>query len=148
MKVNIILHFCVQNCRVIYKDKLMASQMPVKKILVVDDSETLRAILIFVLEEAGYQVLVGIDGIDAQKHLNNQPIDLIITDLHMPNLDGIGFIKVVRNHPFYANTPILFLTTDTQLNRKSEAKDAGATGWIIKPFDQDKLISAVGKVIK
>lgn len=119
-----------------------------KKILIVDDSETLRAILIFVLEEAGYVVLVGIDGMDAQKHLNRQPIDLIITDLHMPKLDGIGFIKVVRSHPVYANTPILFLTTDTQQDKKNEAKDAGATGWIIKPFDQVKLISAVSKVIK
>jgi two-component system, chemotaxis family, chemotaxis protein CheY len=126
----------------------MVFGMSGKKILIVDDSETLRAILIFVLEEAGYDVLVGIDGIDAQKHLNSQSINLIITDLHMPNLDGIGFIKVVRRHPVYCNTPILFLTTDTQLNKKAEAKDAGATGWIIKPFDQEKLISAVSKVIK
>ncbi len=122
--------------------------MPGKKILIVDDSETLRAILIFVLEEAGYKVLVGIDGIDAQKHLNDQTIDLIITDLHMPNLDGIGFIKVVRSHPFYANTPILFLTTDTLQNKKDEAKEAGATGWVIKPFDEEKLLAAVSKVIK
>jgi two-component system chemotaxis response regulator CheY len=119
-----------------------------KKILIVDDSETLRAILIFVLEDAGYQVIVGTDGKDAQKHLNQQPIDLIITDLHMPNLDGIGFIKAVRKHPLYFNTPILFLTTDTQQNKKDEAKEAGATGWIIKPFDQEKLLSAVSKVIK
>lgn len=122
--------------------------MPRKKILVVDDSETLRAILIFVLEEAGYEVLVGTDGIDAQKHLNDQPLDLIITDLHMPNLDGIGFIKIVRSNIVYMNTPILFLTTDTLQNKKTEAKNAGATGWIIKPFDQEKLISAVNKVIK
>ena len=119
-----------------------------KKILIVDDSETLRAILVFVLEEAGYKVLVGVDGIDAQKHLDNQPIDLIITDLHMPNLDGIGFIKVVRSHHFYANTPILFLTTDTLQNKKDEAREAGATGWVIKPFDQEKLLSAVTRVIK
>ena len=122
--------------------------MPGKKILIVDDSETLRAILVFVLEEAGYKVLVGIDGIDAQKHLTNQTIDLIITDLHMPNLDGIGFIKVVRNHTLYSTTPILFLTTDTLQNKKDEAREAGATGWIIKPFDQEKLLSAVTKVIK
>jgi two-component system chemotaxis response regulator CheY len=122
--------------------------MPGKKILIVDDSETLRAILIFVLEQAGYKVLVGIDGIDAQKHLNGQTIDLIITDLHMPNLDGIGFIKVVRSHAFYANTPILFLTTDSLQNKKDKAKEAGATGWIIKPFDEEKLISAVSRVIK
>ena len=122
--------------------------MPGKKILIVDDSETLRAILIFVLEEAGYKVFVGIDGIDAQKHLNGQTIDLIITDLHMPNMDGIGFIKVVRSHPFYANTPILFLTTDTLQNKKDEAKEAGATGWVIKPFDEEKLLLAVSKVIK
>ena len=108
----------------------------------------MRAILIFVLEEAGCDVLVGTDGIDGQKHLDGQHLDLIITDLHMPNMDGIGFIKVVRSKEAYTKTPILFLTTDTQLTRKEEARIAGATGWIVKPFDQDKLVAAIKRVMK
>jgi two-component system, chemotaxis family, chemotaxis protein CheY len=122
--------------------------MTKKRILVLDDSVTLRAILIFVLEEAGFEVVYGTDGIDAQKHLDGEELDLIITDLHMPNLDGIGFIRMVRKHGSYAKTPILLLTTDTQQVKKNEAKEAGATGWIVKPFDQEKLLQAVNRVIK
>jgi len=119
-----------------------------KTVLIVDDSETLRAILMFVLEEAGYQVLAGTDGLDAQQYLDGRDLDLIITDLHMPKLDGIGFIKAARAIEKYSQTPILFLTTDTQSAKKSEARQAGATGWIVKPFDQEKLISAIARVIK
>ena len=119
-----------------------------KTVLIVDDSETLRAILDFVLEEAGCSVLVGTDGIDAQQYLDGRHLDLIITDLHMPNLDGIGFIRVVRAMDAYAQTPILFLTTDTHSIKKTEARLAGATGWIVKPFDQKKLIAAITKVMK
>jgi two-component system, chemotaxis family, chemotaxis protein CheY len=121
--------------------------MAKKRILVVDDSVTLRAILIFVLEEAGFDVVYGTDGINAQAHLDGAVLDLIITDLHMPNLDGIGFIRVVRSHEMYSKTPILLLTTDTQQAKKDEARHAGATGWIVKPFDQEKLLLAVKKVI-
>lgn len=119
-----------------------------KRILIVDDSESLRAVLIFVLEEAGYEVLVGIDGIDAGRHLNGQHLDLIITDLHMPNMDGIELIRYIRTLDSYKQTPILFLTTESQQEKKNEARDAGATGWIIKPFQHEKLIAAVNKVIK
>lgn len=116
--------------------------------MIVDDSETLRAILIFVLEEAGFEVLEGIDGIDAIKYLDGRHIDLIITDLNMPRMDGIRLIKHVRSIETYSQTPILFLTTDTQQSKKDEARNAGATGWIVKPFDQSKLISAITKVMK
>lgn len=122
--------------------------MAPKKVLIVDDSETLRAILIFVLEEAGFEVFEGIDGIDAIKYLDGRHIDLIITDLNMPRMDGIGFIKHVRSIEIYSQTPILFLTTDTQQSKKDEARNAGATGWIVKPFDQSKLISAITRVMK
>lgn len=122
--------------------------MAPKKVMIVDDSETLRAILIFVLEEAGFEVLEGIDGIDAIKYLDGRHIDLIITDLNMPRMDGIRLIKHVRSIETYSQTPILFLTTDTQQSKKDEARNAGATGWIVKPFDQSKLISAITKVMK
>jgi two-component system, chemotaxis family, chemotaxis protein CheY len=119
-----------------------------KKILIVDDSESLRAVLLFVLEDAGYEVSVASDGVDAQKHLNGQDFNLIITDLHMPNMDGIELIRIIRSMEAYRQTPILFLTTESQQEKKNEAREAGATGWIIKPFQHNKLIAAVGKVIK
>jgi two-component system, chemotaxis family, chemotaxis protein CheY len=119
-----------------------------KKILVVDDSESIREVVIFTLENAGYEVIYGVDGQDALKHLDGSSLDMIITDLHMPNLDGIGLIKEVRKNDHYKFTPILYLTTESQQSMKQAAKDAGATGWIVKPFMPDKLIAAIGKIIK
>ncbi|MDP4207887.1 MAG: response regulator [Bacteroidota bacterium] len=119
-----------------------------KTILIVDDSESIREVVSFTLEHEGYTVLVGIDGQDAQKFLDGRKIDLIITDLHMPVLDGIGLIKVVRSMLDYQRIPILFLTTESQAAKKMEAKEAGATGWIIKPFVPAKLIEAINKVIR
>src|SRR6056297_3448223 len=105
-----------------------------KTILIVDDSESIREVVSFTLEIEGFDVLVGVDGIDAQKFLTGDKIDLIITDLHMPEMDGIELIKEVRTRPEYKLIPILFLTTESQTEKKMEAKQAGATGWIIKPF--------------
>ncbi|HAF28062.1 MAG TPA: two-component system response regulator [Bacteroidales bacterium] len=119
-----------------------------KNILIVDDSESIREVVSFTLENEGYNVLVGIDGKDALKFLDGNTIDLIITDLHMPVMDGIEFIKEVRKTDFYKRTPILFLTTESQSAKKMEAKDAGATGWIIKPFVPAKLIDALKKVLR
>jgi two-component system chemotaxis response regulator CheY len=92
--------------------------------------------------------LVGIDGKDALQFLDGRNIDLIITDLHMPNMDGIGLIKEVRKMESYQRIPILFLTTESQAAKKMEAKEAGATGWIIKPFVPAKLIAAINKVLR
>lgn len=119
-----------------------------KIILFVDDSESIREIVQFTLENEGYQVLLGINGTDALKHLNGNPIDLIITDLHMPEMNGIELIKEIRKISAYRRTPILFLTTESQASKKIEAKEAGATGWIIKPFVPAKLIAAINKVIR
>lgn len=120
-----------------------------KTILIVDDSESIREVVNFTLENAGYNVLVGIDGRDALKFLDGkQVIDLLITDLYMPNMDGIGLIKAVRANPNYRRIPILFLTTESQRSKKIEAKNAGATGWIIKPFVPAKLLSALNKVLR
>lgn len=119
-----------------------------KTILIVDDSDSIREVVRFTLENEGYSVLVGVDGKDALKHLNGQAIDLVITDLHMPEMDGIELIKHIRAMPEYERVPILFLTTESQTSKKMEAKDAGATGWIIKPFVPAKLISAINKVIR
>jgi two-component system chemotaxis response regulator CheY len=119
-----------------------------KTILIVDDSESIREVVSFTLENEGYQVLVGVDGKDALKFLDGKDIDLIITDLHMPEMDGIGLIKEVRKMEKYHRVPILFLTTESQAAKKMEAKEAGATGWIIKPFVPAKLLEAINKVLR
>jgi len=119
-----------------------------KTILIVDDSESIREVVSFTLENEGYKVLIGIDGKDALKFLDGSSIDLIITDLHMPEMDGIELIKNVRKMEAYKRIPILFLTTESQVSKKMEAKEAGATGWIIKPFVPAKLIDALKKVLR
>lgn len=119
-----------------------------KTILIVDDSESIREVVNFTLENEGYQVLVGVDGKDALKFLDGRNIDLLITDLHMPNMNGIELIREIRKMDTYQRMPILFLTTESQTSMKMEAKDAGATGWIIKPFVPAKLIAAINKVIR
>jgi len=119
-----------------------------KTILIVDDSESIREVVSFTLENEGYKVLIGVDGKDALKFLDGSTIDLIITDLHMPEMDGIELIKNVRKMEAYKRIPILFLTTESQVSKKMEAKEAGATGWIIKPFVPAKLIDALKKVLR
>ena len=119
-----------------------------KTILIVDDSESIREVVSFTLENEGYKVLVGVDGKDALKFLDGTEIDLVITDLHMPVMDGIDLIKEIRGMEKYQRIPILFLTTESQAAKKMEAKEAGATGWIIKPFVPAKLIAAINKVIR
>jgi len=119
-----------------------------KTILFVDDSKSIREIVQFTLENEGYKVLLGNNGSDALQYLNGESIDLVITDLHMPEMNGIDLIKEIRKNPHYKWIPILFLTTESQLSKKEEAKKAGATGWIIKPFIPAKLISAISKVIR
>lgn len=119
-----------------------------KTVLIVDDSESIREVVNFTLQNEGYDVLVGVDGEDALKFLDGRHLDIIITDLHMPNLDGLGFIRKVRVMETYKHIPILFLTTESQTEKKMEAKEAGATGWIIKPFVPAKLLDAISRVLR
>lgn len=119
-----------------------------KSILIVDDSDSIREVVSFTLESAGHQVMKAVDGQDALKFLNGTNIDLIITDLHMPNMDGIELIRAVRADDKYKFTPILFLTTESQTDKKLQAKEAGATGWIVKPFVPEKLLAAISKVVR
>lgn len=120
-----------------------------KQILIVDDSESIREVLIFTLENSNYTVHTAVNGQDALKHLNGKKkIDLIITDLHMPVMDGISLIKKVRTLDDYKYVPILFLTTESQVDKKNEAKEAGATGWIVKPFAPEKLLAAISKLLR
>ncbi len=122
--------------------------MQKKKILFVDDSGSIRTLVKMILEKAGYEVIVGEDGTDALPHLNGQHIDLVITDLHMPKMNGLELIKEIRKRQAYKYVPILFLTTETKPELKQEAKMAGATGWITKPFDKEKLLRIIKKVIR
>ena len=119
-----------------------------KKILVVDDSSSIRELLKITLEAENYQVTLGIDGLDALKYLDGRRFDLIITDLHMPNMNGLELISEVRKKEPYKYVPILFLTTETKADLKLQAKKEGATGWLTKPFDSDKLKRTVKRVLR
>jgi len=118
-----------------------------KKILIVDDSPTMRQMVTFTLREASFDVLEAENGQDALKKIEGQKFDLILTDLNMPIMDGITFIRNARGLPATKYVPILMLTTESQAEKKSEGKAAGATGWIVKPFDPPKLLAVIGKVL-
>jgi two-component system chemotaxis response regulator CheY len=117
-----------------------------KVILTVDDSATVRQMVKFTLSDAGYTVIEAVDGNDALAKLT-RPVNLVITDLNMPNLDGIGLIRKVRANPACKGIPIIMLTTESQESRKLEGKAAGATGWIVKPFAAQQLLGVVKRVL-
>ncbi len=117
------------------------------KILVVDDSASMRQMVEFTLKEAGHQVMVAEDGQAALGLAKGSGADLVITDVNMPNMDGITLIRELRALPTYKFTPILTLTTESTTEKKMEGKDAGATGWIVKPFNPEKLLATVNKVL-
>jgi two-component system chemotaxis response regulator CheY len=119
-----------------------------KQILIADDSESIREILTFILQNAGYQVLQACDGSDALKYFDGRPIDLLLTDYHMPNLNGLELTVKVRQIDNYKYIPILLLTTENQNEKIKEAKDSGATGWLTKPFNSEKLLNTLRKVIR
>lgn len=118
-----------------------------KKILAVDDSKTMREMVSFTLKAAGYEVTEAEDGKDALRVLaDGTRFDLIITDLNMPQMDGFDLIDQLRNSPLHKFVPILILTTESDPAKKERGKAAGATGWIVKPFNPDKLVQVVKKV--
>lgn len=118
-----------------------------KMIMTVDDSSSIRQMVSFTLHEAGYNVMEAVDGEDALNKLDGNPVNMLITDLNMPNMDGITLIKNVRNNSATKFVPIIMLTTESQVAKKMEGKAAGATGWIVKPFQQDQLLAVVKKVL-
>ncbi len=117
-----------------------------KTILTVDDSRTMREMVSFTLSSAGYAVVEAADGQQALSVLSNQRVDLVIADLNMPGMDGLTLIRRLRALPTHRTLPILMLTTESDEQKKSEGRAAGATGWIVKPFNPDKLVSVVRKV--
>ncbi|MDD3838826.1 MAG: response regulator [Phenylobacterium sp.] len=117
-----------------------------KTVLTIDDSRTMREMLSMALVQAGYRVLQAIDGVEGLEILQSQGADVVITDINMPRLDGFGVIEGVRANPDHRATPILVLTTESDVAKKERARQAGATGWIVKPFNPVKLVDAVRRV--
>jgi two-component system chemotaxis response regulator CheY len=119
-----------------------------KRILSVDDSSSVRQMVSFTLRNAGYDVAEAVDGKDGLDKVSSGKFDLIVTDLNMPNMDGIQMIAAVRKVAGYSFVPILMLTTESQAEKKDAGRKAGATGWIVKPFNADQLIAVVQKLVK
>jgi two-component system, chemotaxis family, chemotaxis protein CheY len=119
-----------------------------KKILAVDDSASVRQMVTFTLKTAGYDVVDATDGKDGLVKAGREKFDMIITDLNMPILDGIGMISAVRKLPGYSFVPILMLTTESQAEKKDAGRKAGATGWIVKPFNAEQLTAVLQKLVK
>ncbi len=115
-------------------------------ILAVDDSASMRQMVGFTLKSAGYNVVEAVDGVDALAKAKKMKADIVITDVNMPNMDGIALIAELRKLPDYKFLPILMLTTESGTAKKMEGKSAGATGWIVKPFNPDQLLSTVKRV--
>jgi len=118
-----------------------------KTILAVDDSASIRQMVSFTLKSAGYEVVEAVDGMDGLDKAKAKPINLVLTDQNMPRMDGLTLIKTLRGMPQYASVPILMLTTESSDVMKTQGRAAGATGWLVKPFDPQKLIEVVRKVI-
>lgn len=119
-----------------------------KTILTVDDSASLRQMLGVVLRGGGYDVVEAVDGMDALSKLTGQDLNLVLTDINMPKMDGLEFTRQLRAMPQYKFIPIVLLTTESQADKKLQGKAAGATAWIIKPFDPDQLLAVVKKVMR
>ena len=117
-----------------------------KRILVVDDSASVRTVAGITLREAGYEVLEAANGQEGLSRLNGERIHLVISDVNMPVLDGIGFLKEIKKHPSYKFTPVIMLTTEAGEDKKAEGRAAGAKAWIVKPFQPKVLLDAVSKL--
>ncbi len=118
-----------------------------KTIMIVDDSASLRQVVAIALKGGGYDVLEACDGRDALAKMTGQKINLIISDVNMPNMDGITFVKQVKQLPNYKFTPIIMLTTESQEGKKQEGQAAGAKAWVVKPFKPEQMLSAVSKLV-
>ena len=118
-----------------------------KRVMTVDDSATVRQVLQMTLEGAGYEVLQAVDGVDALRKLAKESVDMLVTDLNMPNMDGLELIKKVRAEGQYRFTPIVMLTTESSEEKKKAGREAGASGWIVKPFKPEQLLKVVKMVL-
>ncbi|WP_203299614.1 response regulator [Marinobacter sediminum] len=118
-----------------------------KEILVVDDSASIRQVVSMTLQDAGYRVTEAKDGVDALGKLRGQKFNLIVSDVNMPNMDGISLLREIKKLDSAKFTPVLMLTTESEESKKMEGKQAGAKAWLVKPFKPALLLSAVAKLI-
>jgi two-component system chemotaxis response regulator CheY len=118
-----------------------------KTIMTVDDSASIRMMVSFSLKDAGFEVVEAVDGVDALAKLEDHNISMVIADVNMPVMDGIQFVKKLRGHPKYKFIPVVMLTTESHESMKEKGREAGATGWIVKPFKPEQLIGVVRKVL-
>lgn len=125
----------------------MAASDSKKTVLIVDDSASLRQVVHIALVHAGYDVIEAADGVEGLSRLDGRRIHLIISDVNMPNMDGIAFVRAVKQLPDYRFTPIIMLTTEAQEDKKIEGQMAGARAWVVKPFQPEQMLRAVGKLI-
>ena len=116
-------------------------------ILAVDDSASMRQMVSFTLKHAGYEVVEAADGIDALEYARQNAVNLVLTDVNMPRMDGITLVRELRQLAAYKFTPMLVLTTEAGPDKKAQGKLAGATGWLVKPFNPDKLLATIAKVL-
>ncbi len=116
-------------------------------ILAVDDSNSMRQMVSFTLKQAGHEVMEASDGVEALELAKKNDFGLVISDVNMPRMDGISLIKELRTLPDYRFTPLLMLTTEASAEKKREGKDAGATGWLVKPFNPDQLLATISRVL-
>ena len=129
-----------------FPDAPMDEAAMTKRILTIDDSKTIRDMLRLTLLDAGFEVFQAVDGQDGVDVLGKQQVDLVITDINMPKMDGYGVIRHMRGKAEHKSTPILVLTTESELEKRNLAREAGATGWMVKPFDPDQLVATINKV--
>lgn len=118
-----------------------------KNIMIVDDSASLRQVVSIALKSAGYDVVEACDGKDALAKLDGRKLHLIVSDVNMPNMDGISFVKAARQLPDYKFTPVIMLTTEAGDNKKQEGQAAGAKAWVVKPFQPAQMLTAVSKLV-
>lgn len=118
-----------------------------KKIMVVDDSASIRQVVSMALKAEGYEVIEACDGKDAISKLSGQKINLMISDVNMPNMDGITLVKELKKMPEHKFTPVIMLTTESQEGKKAEGQAAGAKAWVVKPFQPAQMLAAVSKLI-
>lgn len=118
-----------------------------KTILSVDDSKSIRDMIGFTLEPRGFSVVGAADGVEGLAKLASTPVDLVVCDLNMPNMNGIEMVRQARADRRFDGIPIVMLTTEAQKEKMLEAKQAGATGWLVKPFDENKLVSVINKLL-
>ena len=116
-------------------------------ILSVDDSMSMRQLVSFTLQKEGYRVVEAVDGREALAKVKGVAVNMVITDLNMPNMDGIELIRALRNDPAFKFLPIVMLTTESTADKKDAGKNAGATGWIVKPFKPEQLVAVVKRLI-